>query len=184
VEKKDNLIGALARAQATYTIAPKNGYNPHFKNAFSTFEDLILASRESLSREGISICQYVETDTDGRDYFVSRLMHESNESITSRVLMVVKDRSDVQKFGSVITYLKRYMYASLCGIATSEHDEDGNDVTPEPVITDKQVALLQVLVKSDADLESKICKHYNIGSLRNLPMKYMNQLVENLKARE
>lgn len=184
MEPENNLFIALARAQATYSVAHKNGYNPHYKSSFSTFEDLVLASRESLTREGISVTQYVETDSDGRDFLVTVLMHTSAQSIKSRMLIAVKDRTDVQKFGSALTYLKRYIYAAICGIATSEHDEDGNDVVPEQLITDKQAALLQVLIKGDRELEEKICRHYNIPALRNLPMKYMNQLVEKLKGKE
>ncbi len=184
MESDNNLFNALAKAQATYAVAHKNGYNPHYKSSFSTFEDLVLASRESLTREGISVTQYVETDAEDRDFLITVLMHTSAEVIKSRMLISVKDRTDVQKFGSALTYLKRYIYAAICGIATSEHDEDGNDAIPEQVITDKQLALLQMLIKGDSDLEQKICKHYNISAIKNLPIKYMNQLVEKLKTKE
>jgi hypothetical protein len=184
INMDNNLFNALARAQATYAVAHKNGYNPHYKSSFSTFEDLVLASRESLTREGISVTQYIESTEDGKDYLITILMHISSQSIKSKMIIAVKDRTDVQKFGSALTYLKRYLYAAICGIATSEHDEDGNDTIQENVITDKQAALLQMLMKGDMDLEGKICKHYNITSIRSLPMKYMNQLVEKLKPKE
>lgn len=184
MESTENLFSALARAQATYGIAQKNGYNPHYKSSFSTFEDLVLASRESLTREGIAVTQYVETECEDRDYLVTVLMHVSGQTIKSKAKIVVKDRTDVQKFGSALTYLKRYIYAAMCGIATSEHDDDGNDAIQEVLISTNQHGLLKALLKGDADLEQKIIKHYGIAALKNLPARYMNNLVDRLKAKE
>jgi ERF superfamily len=180
--ENENIYSALARAQATYTVAYKSGYNPHYKSTFSTFEDLVLASRESLTREGLSITQYVESEYD-KEYLWTNLMHSTKEHIASKVQIYVKDKTDIQKFGSAITYLKRYMYASICGIATSEHDEDANDVVNEPVVSDKQVVLLKALIKDNKELEETICKHYNVQSLAQILARNMNQIVEKLKNR-
>jgi hypothetical protein len=180
--ENDNIYSALAKAQATYSVAHKSGYNPHYKSYFSTFEDLVLASRESLTREGLSITQYVETEYD-KEYLWTNLMHYTKEHIASKVQIHVKDKTDIQKFGSAITYLKRYMYASICGIATSEHDEDSNDVVDEPVISDKQVGLLRALIKDNKILEDTICKHYNVQSLNQIPAGNMNQILDKLKSR-
>ncbi len=181
MEEKKGLYDALPRAQATYSVAHKTGYNPHYKSSFSTFEDLVLASRESLTREGIAVVQYVETKEGDKDYFVTVLMHKSEEIIKSQVLITVKDRSDVQKWGSVVSYLKRYMYASMCGIATSESDDDGEQVVQEPIITDKQANYLKALIKGDEELEDKICKHYGVNSIGSILAKHMNQIVDKLR---
>lgn len=182
MENQNNLFAALARAQATYSSAQKSGYNPHFKSSFSTFEDLILASRESLVREGLSVSQFLESSEDNKDYLVTLLMHASGESIKSRVRIYLKDNTEIQKLGSAMTYLKRYVYASICGISTSEYDGDGNDAGfVEPTITDKQVGLLKVLIKGNKELEETICKHYDVSSLFNIRAKNMNQIVEKLK---
>jgi hypothetical protein len=181
MEQKNNLYAALARAQATYSSAQKNGYNPHFKSNFPTFEDLVSASRESLAREGLSVTQFLDSSDDDKDYLVTLLMHSSGESIKSRMRIYVKDSADIQKFGSAMTYLKRYVYASICGISTSEYDGDGNDAAVEPVINEKQVRLLKVLVKGNKGLEETICAHYSVDSFAHIPAKHMNQIVEKLK---
>jgi len=184
MEQSNNIYAALARAQATYTSAQKGGYNPHYKSSFSTFEDLVLASRESLAREGISVSQYLHSEDD-KEYLVTLLMHSSGEIIKSRVGIYVKDRTDIQKFGSAMTYLKRYVYASICGIATSEHDDDAQqDTNTEPLITDKQIWLVRSYIKGDVEIEEKICKHYGVGHLSSIPAKYVNQIVDKLKAKE
>lgn len=183
MEPVNNIYAALARAQATYTSAQKSGYNPHYKSSFSTFEDLVAASRESLVREGLSICQYLHSEDD-KEYLITLLMHSSGEIIKSKVRIYVKDSTDIQKFGSAMTYLKRYVYASICAISTSEHDDDGDSVAPESLISDKQVWLVRSYIKGDVELEEKICKHYGIGHLKDLPAKYVNQIVDKLKAKE
>lgn len=181
MENKNNLYIALARAQSTYLSAQKSGYNPHYKSSFSTFEDLIYASRESLVKEGLSVTQFLESEED-KDYLVTLLMHASGEVIKSKVRIYVKDPTDIQKFGSAMTYLKRYVYASICGISTSEYDADGLDmVVAEHTITDKQVGFLKALIKGNRELEETICKHYHVDSLSQIPAKNMNQIVEKLK---
>jgi ribosomal protein L17 len=180
--KKANLFAALSRAQANYDVAHKTGYNPHYKNTFSTFEDLVSASRKALTQEGISVIQYIDTKDD-TDYFVTTLAHESEEYISGYARIHLKDKTDIQKLGSVISYLKRYMYAAICGIVTTDQDDDGNDVVVEPVITDKQVGLLKALIKDDKELENTICKHYNVQSLGQILSRNMNQIVEKLKSR-
>lgn len=183
MEQTNNIYAALARAQATYASAQKGGYNPHYKSSFSTFEDLILASRESLAREGLSVSQYLHSEDD-HEYLITLLMHSSGEIIKSKVRIYVKDKSDIQKFGSAMTYLKRYVYASICGIATSEHDDDGDSVITESLISDKQVWLVRSFIKGDVELEEKICKHYGVNNLKDMPAKYVNQIVDKLKAKE
>ena len=183
MEQTNNIYAALARSQATYTSAQKGGYNPHYKSSFSTFEDLVLASRESLAREGLSVSQYLHSE-DENEYLITLLMHSSGEIIKSKVRIYVKDKTDIQKFGSAMTYLKRYVYASICGIATSEHDEDGNDVITESLISDKQVWLVRSFIKGDVELENKICNHFGVTNLKDMPAKYVNQIIEKLKAKE
>lgn len=183
MEQTNNIYAALARAQATYSSAQKNGYNPHYKSSFSTFEDLVLASRESLTREGISVTQYLHSEDD-KEYLITLLMHSSGEIIKSKGCIYVKDRTDIQKFGSAMTYLKRYVYGSICGIATSEHDDDAQQTVTEPFISDKQVWLIRSFLKGDNDLEEKICKHYGVTNLKDMPAKYVNQIVDKLKSKE
>lgn len=180
MEEKNNLYAALARAQATYSSAQKNGYNPHYRSNFSTFEDLVQASRESLAREGLSVSQFLDSSDDDKDYLVTLLMHASGEFIKSRMRIYVKDSTDIQKFGSAMTYLKRYVYASMCGISVSEYDGDGSDAV-EQMISDKQVRLLKVLTKGNKELEQTICTHYGVDSLSFIPARHMTQIVEKLK---
>lgn len=186
--ESNNLAGALAKAQSLMLSAAKNGYNPHFKSHFSTLEDLIEASREALSSNNLSICQYPDSDTDST-YLVTKLKHVSGQEEVSRVRIVMKDYSDIQKLGSAISYLKRYAYASMCGIATSEGDDDGNEAsenarTNKPThtspISSSAASWFRRKIASREGLESKILEKYSISSLEELPYAEFHALKRQL----
>lgn len=135
----NNLATALAKAQSEMGIAEKSGRNPHFKSNYSTFEDLIKCSRQALSKNGLGFSQYAETIED-YDYLVSRLVHgASGEEIVAKTRIRLEDPENIQKFGSAMTYYKRYQLASICGIACGDEDDDGNSIShvirSEPVKT-------------------------------------------------
>lgn len=180
---QNNLSGALAKAQAEMLIAPKNGYNPHFKNSFSTLEDLIEASRNALTKHGLSVTQYPDSTVDGT-YLVTKLKHDSGQEEVSRVQIFLKDPTDIQKLGSALSYLKRYAYAAICGIATSENDDDGNSnggpSQPSDYVNDKQISLLRVKLKGNIEREKAICDYYRIGSIAHLPWRKFNELLTKL----
>lgn len=194
----NNLAAALAKAQSEMGPAPKNGYNPHFRSHFSTFEDLKEVSHKVLAKHGLSITQYPDF-LEGVTFLVTKLKHISGQEEVSRTPLYLKDQTDIQKFGSAISYAKRYVYASICGIATSEGDDDGNSnghnsaadklSTPRPsqmdsqetlsseFVSPKQLALLRARIQNNTDLEKAICSKYSIPSLEKLPWRNMNELL-------
>lgn len=179
----NGLCSALAKAQAEMKPAQKTGYNPHFKSSFSTLEDLIEASRLVLTKNGLSVCQYPHSEGENT-YLVTKLKHASGQEELSMVRIVLKDPSDIQKLGSALSYLKRYAYASMCGIATSEGEDDGEYSRTEQVdnkssdaVSPKQLGLLRMKINGNVELEKKICAHYQINSLEMLPWKKMNEVM-------
>ena len=207
----NNLASALCKAQSEMEAAHEGGYNPHFKSNFCRLTDLINASRPALTAHGLSVSQYPNSDADAT-YLVTVLMHSSGEKIVSQVKMVLDKPSDIQSFGKVMTYLKRYAYAAIVGIAIADdEDDDGNsisvrtdvsraennpqvgnpyqNVTPSAptgsnCISEKQYGMLKAILKGNEELEAKICAHYKIESLAQLPWKHMQEVVNKLKPKE
>ena len=201
---ENNLASALCKAQQAMESAYEGGYNPHFKSKFCRLTDLISASRPALTAHGLSVSQYPNSDSDVT-YLVTVLMHSSGEKIVSQVKMVLDKPSDIQSFGKVMTYLKRYAYAAIVGIAIADdEDDDGNsisvreessrsaqsnpgqNVTPSGsnCISEKQYGMLKAILKGDEQIEAKICAHYKIESLAQLPWKNMQEVVNKLKPKE
>ena len=186
-----NLATALAKAQAEMLIAEENGYNPHFKSSFSSLKDLIKASRSALTKNQIAISQYPDSQ-DGQTYLVTKMIHSSGEELSGKCLIQLKDPTDIQKLGSAISYAKRYAYASICGLATSEGDDDGNSIsevqvkqshTPESksdYISSKQAWFLKQVMAKTEGLEDKVLKAYGIASMEQFPWKKVKELKEKL----
>lgn len=196
----NNLAAALCKAQAEMESAQEGGYNPHFKSSFCRLTDLINASRPALTKYGLSVTQYPNSDGENT-FLVTELLHSSGDKISSKVRIVVDKPSDMQSFGKAMTYLKRYAYASMVGIAIADEqdDDDGNSssvsdetsrtakvgqivtVPGSNCISEKQLGMLKAILKGQPEREAKICAHYKIEDLSQLNWKYMQEVVNQLK---
>jgi len=121
------LATALAKAQAEFTTVPQSGFNPHFKNKFSTLEDCINMTRPILSKHGLAISQMPNT-LDGQYVLTTILMHESGESIVSNQ-PVVSMKQDPQSLGSALSYCRRYSLTGVLSLASGDFEDDGNAAT-------------------------------------------------------
>lgn len=187
----NNLASALAQAQSEMEPAEKSGYNPGWKSYYSTFEDLKKVSRKVFGNYGLSVIQFPDF-ADGITFLVTKLKHVSGEEEVSRTPINLEDPTDMQAFGSAVTYIKRNVYAAICGIAASEGDDDGNRLskneskngnTPKSVngtseyVSIAQLSKLRIMIQNNAEVEKAICAKYGIESLEKLPWKRMNEVV-------
>ncbi len=187
------LIAALLTAKSQFEPVMQNGYNPHFKNHYSTIEDLLAATKPALEKNGLVILQYIDSDSTS-NFLVTRLMHVSGQEIPSRVLLSLKDASNPQQLGSGASYVTRYAYKTICGIATIEEDDDGNSAAavaqPRPqngvpigdrseFISPKQLGLLLGKIKESGNpsLQDQICKRYGILNLNQFPWRKFNEVL-------
>jgi hypothetical protein len=122
-EQLDQLATALAKAQAEMPPAEKNGFNPHFKSHFSTHEDLVNASRPSLTKNSLSVIQGCKRNDDKEIILYTRLMHASGQWIQSEDL-INPIKTDPQGIGSFRTYMERYSYKALVGVVSSDEEDD------------------------------------------------------------
>lgn len=182
--ENNNLSSALARAQATMGVAGKTGYNSRFKTRFSSLNDLVKASRESLTREGLSVTQFL--DQTGDDLFiVTQLRHSSGEMVPGRVKIYLQNPEDFQKIGGAMTHLRRYCYESICGIVTAESDDDASylyitsdSTTRYSKISEEQYIKIRGLLEgTPEEYEKELCEYYKIPSMRELPYKYLNEVI-------
>lgn len=121
-ENINEIAKALSSAQGEMKPAQKNASNPFLKSKYADLASVIDCSREVLTAHGIAVSQGVENE-EGKVAVTTRLMHTSGQWIESSVSAQPKGQ-DPQAVGSVITYLRRYGYTGLVGIATE--DDDGH----------------------------------------------------------
>jgi hypothetical protein len=129
-EAINELAAALSKAQGEMKNAPTLSENPFYKSRYADLATVIDTAKPVLTKHGLSIVQTVGGN--GAISVTTLLLHASGQWIESEVTFT-PEKVDIQKAGAIITYLRRYSYASILGIA-SEEDDDGNaavDKTPK-----------------------------------------------------
>lgn len=119
------LAAALAKAQTDFptvkrdkkvTVQTKTGGSYSFN--YAPLDSILNAVRGPLAANGLVVVQLLD---DGA--LVTSLIHDSGAILTGR--LDLPGISDIQAFGSAITYLRRYAIQAMLGIA-AEEDDDGN----------------------------------------------------------
>lgn len=106
----------------------KDSTNPHFKNKYFDINTLLAEVKPILNRHGLALTQLL-TCIDGKIGMITRIMHpDSDTSIEGTTIL--PECPDAQKYGSAITYFRRYSLQSL--LALEAEDDDGNDAKPKP----------------------------------------------------
>lgn len=120
-ESINELAAALAKAQGKMKAAEMDKTNPHFKSKYASLASLQAATRPALSENGLSIVQVPQQAETGL-MLETWLMHSSGQFIKSEWPIPA---AGIQQLGSYLTYVKRYAWSSICGIA-GDDDDDGN----------------------------------------------------------
>lgn len=115
------LYAALADAQAELPVIPKNrrAKAGSYTYAYADINDILTAVRPVLAKHGLAISQGL----DGQGHLVTQIMHAQGGEIHDGG-MPVPANNDPQKFGSALTYMRRYGLSAMLGIAADE-DVDG-----------------------------------------------------------
>lgn len=188
-ELKD-LFTALAKAQAEMQTAGLSSENPYFKTRYADLAAIVKASRPALTKNGLSIIQQIITSDEGHTYLHTMLCHASGQWVESRV-RIVPPKTDVQSLGSYITYLRRYSIAALCGIVTSDEDDDGNLAVASytPVIktstvnyiSSQELATLEAEIVDRPDITQMIKDGLQIASLALIPKNKYQATMQRIK---
>ncbi len=121
-ENINELASALSKAQGEFVPALKDSANPFFKSKYANLCSIVKSCQEPLSKNGLSYCQSTQRE-DGMWVLLTKLMHSSGQWVSS-VTPIITTKSDIQSFGSAVTYARRYALAALAGVTTDE-DDDG-----------------------------------------------------------
>lgn len=190
MEKIETLASALCNAQSEFTPAAQSGTNPHYRSQFSTMTDLIKATRPALKKYGIAVSQYPSVTENGL-HVLKTVIAWRDAELVSYTPIVLDKPTDQQAFGKAMSYLCRYVYKNMLGIEAADEDDDGNESagiqtnsSHGATISDKQLSLLKMMLKSQPDREAKLCAHYKIDNLSQLSWKHMNEVVAALKPKE
>lgn len=118
----NELFTALAICQGELENATKDSNNPFFKSKYADLAEVINAAKLPMSKNGLSIIQ-LPTFQPGIVSVKTILGHKSGQFIESTISTPIV-KQDPQSIGSAITYMRRYSYSAIIGIA--QEDDDGN----------------------------------------------------------
>jgi len=122
-EQRDQLFTALAKARKTFKPVLRKSRNPFFKSKYADLAEILDATVESLSDNGLSVMQFPTMDMEGHVVIITVLGHASGQWAEGRLPMPIAKQTP-QEVGSITTYGRRYSIGSLLNVA-SEDDDDG-----------------------------------------------------------
>ena len=126
---------ALSKAQAEMPEVKKNAQNPFLKNKYADLGAVIEASRHVLAKNELAVTQFPVSDGD-KIGVTTLLAHSSGEWLEDTILISATDAkglSFAQSAGVVISYLRRYAWASILGMYADEDTDGNHPKTSEPI---------------------------------------------------
>lgn len=162
-EELQDLFCALAKAQEEMEIAKTENVNPFYKSKYADFNSVVKASRKYLTKNGLSVIQRVLTNGADKMYLFTRLCHSSGQWIEAR-MPINPPKNDIQSIGSYITYLRRYNYAAIVGVATSDDDDaeaamqEARENNGKPLTKQQISEILTLLEKLDPEEKERLLK--------------------------
>lgn len=200
------LYAALIKAKEKFDYNRKSKPNPHYKSKYATLQDMQESTKEGLKENELGIVQLLKNREDGNMLLITRLFHSSGENVESEYL-IVRGGKDDQKIGASITYARRYSYGAILCLADDELDDDGNStkdihepvqprsavpqvlyekrlaehVNDEPLLTEKQAALITNLVDRNRDEAKRVFAEFGIEAITKIPRTMASQVIDRLK---
>ena len=118
------IAAALSKAQSELMPVKRESLNPFFKSKYADLSAIIEGAKVVLAKNNLAVTQLVSSRDGTKDTeLVTLLIHSSGQWFKSVVIVPVA-KPDAQTLGAAITYMRRYSFAAIVGIATE--DDDGN----------------------------------------------------------
>jgi hypothetical protein len=119
----DQISTALSEAQAELDSAKKDNSGYGYK--YSDLATVIDAAKPVLAKHGLAITQLIGQFNSQMASLTTILTHKSGQffkSTASIPLVEMKGCNVAQSFGSSISYLRRYSYQAILGMASEDND--------------------------------------------------------------
>jgi hypothetical protein len=150
------------------------------KYKHATLAGIVDVAAPALSRHGLS--HRWETKQDQGVITVSCIItHELGHSERT-TLTAAPDTSggknSIQAIGSTVSYLQRYTFTAITGLAAADEDKDSKLPTDKPRITEKQAADLTALVDEVGKTMPQLLKKLQLARIEDLPAAEYEETVK------
>lgn len=122
-----NIYEKLLEVQKEIKPIIKDSTNPHFKNRYFDINTLLGEVKPILSKHGLVLTQGLD-NLDGKICLVTCITMASDVQTNITYKCPLPECTDAQKYGSAITYFRRYALQSL--LALEADDDDGESSKP------------------------------------------------------
>ena len=118
---------AFVAAQKEFEKTGLDSKNPHFRNDYASLAACIGAVKEALNENGIALVQKTH-ECDKGIKIESIFLHESGQTISGGILILPAAAETPQKYGSALTYARRYSLLAACGIPPEDKLDDDAEI--------------------------------------------------------
>jgi hypothetical protein len=123
-KKAKNIYQKLSDAKAEIGAISKDSTNPFFKSKYFDINNLLAHVEPILHKHGL-LCLQPIID---RKVVTQIIDIDNSDTIESEIALT--DEKDPQRYGSQISYFRRYSLSSL--LAIQAEDDDANSAKPKP----------------------------------------------------
>ena len=183
---KTTAIEAFIKAQKEMDTPVFNNVNPHFKNKFADLSAITNACKTALLNNDLSPMQRYGF-VDNIWGVLTSIVYKDGTAISDSFYPINSSLNDQQK-GSATTYGRRYSLAMACNLVAEEDDEGNKAAQAKPQV--KQISvehykILQSLIDTKKNVDvKKMCDHYKIDALAQLPLDRYKSAYDALNAKE
>jgi hypothetical protein len=130
MESRNELYSALAKAKLEYKNVAFNRENSFNKQVYADLDIIQKSTNRALAYQGLVFIQEPR-DEDGTTFLYSTLGHSSGQEIVCKSRLIVPGytgaKSDNQRFGESLAYLKRQVAQCMLGVVANNDPEDNDD---------------------------------------------------------
>jgi hypothetical protein len=123
-ESTEKIAEALVLAQRQMLPLIKDSANPFFRSKYADLQAVTEACYPALQANGICVIQSAEAGEHSGLNIKTRLLHSSGQFIETDCVIPPAGQ-DPQKYGSAVTYGRRYGLQAAMGLAAVDDDGEG-----------------------------------------------------------
>jgi len=176
----------LIKVQGALESVSKSSLS-HFNKKYANLTDILAAVKPALNNNNFFLTQKVLIK-DGSEVLRTEITHKSGQVLDSEAPLNVADKTNPQKYGSAITYMRRYSLTALLGI--EEEDDDGQKAAQQKAPVDRplnpaEIATIQKIIDKVSDVDPNfsivtMCEALKVKSLAEIKHNRFNNIVSRL----
>ena len=166
----------------------KNKKIKHGQNVIASYADLprVISVVEPVLNKYEITHRWESEQTDTHMSVTCILTHKLGHSERNRMTAPADtsgSKNAIQALGSTKTYLERYTFLGVTGLAVTDLDDDGNAAGLGPTITEEQEATISAKIKEVGADEGGFLKYLKVESLCDLPADHFAGAMKALAAK-